>query len=122
MNNQKENQLRQKRIEAILELGEFYYKKLRQTRAFGEEEIRSVVEQIAELDLEIVKVSGTWMTEGNCCPNCGEKTGEKSMFCTGCGYSIKDYMQQFIGNCSRCGAKVKKEQNFCDVCGVLLKD
>lgn len=122
MNRQTENQLKQKRIEAVLELGEFYYKKLRQTKDLGEEEIQAVVGQIAELDLEIAKVTGTWMTEGEGCPNCGEKIGENSAFCSVCGFSIKDYMKQFIGNCKRCGAKVKSEQNFCDVCGMLLKE
>lgn len=120
MERQNENQLKQKRIEAVWELGELYYKKIRQTRERGDKEIQVIVKQIAELDLEIAKVTGVWIAKVDCCPNCGEKIGENSAFCTNCGYSLKDYMQQFVGNCRCCGTKVKKEQTFCEVCGTLI--
>lgn len=116
-----ENQLKVKRAEAIMQIGEIYYKRFREESAVPDAEIQSLVIAVADIDLRIAKLTGAWMEQEGVCPSCGMQIGENVAFCPNCGYSMKEYLEQFIGNCSRCHAKIRKGQKFCDVCGVLLK-
>lgn len=122
MENLNEKQLKIKRAEAVLQLGEIQYKMLRETKQEVSDEVLSIVESIAKIDLEIAKITGIWMEAEGQCPNCGGQIGENSVFCGSCGYSMKEHAAQFVGTCKRCGAKIKKGQNFCEVCGILLTE
>ena len=122
MENLNEKQLKIKRAEAVLQLGEIQYKMLRETKQEVSDEVLSIVESIAKIDLEIAKITGIWMEAEGQCPNCGGQIGVNSAFCGSCGYSMKEHAAQFIGTCKRCGAEVKKGQNFCEVCGILLTE
>ena len=115
-----ENQLKVKRAEAVMQIGEFYYKKFREQSATPDADVEKLVTMVAELDLQIARVTGAWMEQEGVCPSCGGQVGENTAFCPNCGYSMKEYQEQFIGTCNRCNAKIRKEQKFCDVCGVLL--
>ena len=116
-----ENQLKVKRAEAVMQIGEFYYKKFRQQAAAPDSEIENVVNMLTELDLQIIHATGAWMEQEGVCPSCGAQVSENTAFCSNCGYSMKEYLDQFFGNCSRCNAKIRKGQKFCDICGLLLQ-
>lgn len=115
-----ENQLKVKRAETMMQIGEFYYKKFREQSAIPDAEVQNLAEMVVYLDLQIAQVTGACMEQEGICPNCGGQVGEDTAFCPNCGYSMKDYIEQFIGNCSRCSAKIRKGQKFCDVCGMRL--
>ena len=115
-----ENQLKVKRAETIMQVGEFYYKKFREQSAAPDAEIQNLVNMVAELDLQIARVTGAWMEQEGVCPSCGTQVGENTAFCPNCGYSMKEYLAQFVGNCNRCNAKIRTGQKFCEVCGVHL--
>lgn len=115
-----ENQLKVKRAETVMQIGEFYYKKFREQSATPADEIQGLVNTVAEFDLQIARVSGAWMTQEGICPRCSTQVDETTAFCPNCGYSMKEYKEQFVGTCNRCNAKIRTGQKFCDVCGVRL--
>lgn len=116
-----EKQLKEKRAEAVMRIGEIYYKKFREESMIPDAEVQNLANTVAEIDLQIARVTGAWMEQEGVCPSCGTQIGDGTAFCPNCGYSMKEYLEQFIGNCGRCNAKIRKGQKFCDVCGVLLK-
>lgn len=115
-----ENQLKVKRAETMMQIGEFYYKKFRELSTTPDEEVMSLIDMVINLDLQIAQVTGACIEQQGVCPSCGTEIGENSLFCQNCGFSLKEHADQFIGNCTRCGAKIRKGQNYCDVCGIQL--
>ena len=86
-----ENQLKVKRAEAVMQIGEFYYKKFREQSATPDADVEKLVTMVAELDLQIARVTGAWMEQEGVCPSCGGQVGENTAFCPNCGYSMKEY-------------------------------
>lgn len=119
MEQTNEVQLKMKRAELMIQLGELSYKKYRmEGDATGE--VSQIAGEIETLDYHIAQVTGALNEQEGICPNCGSNVAANNDFCPSCGYSIKEYIEQFVGNYRRYNAKIKKGQNFCEICGLKL--
>lgn len=120
MEQMNENQLKMKRAEELIKVGEYYYQQYRMGQ-FQEEAMKEQMKNVADLDLKIAQVTGACVDVEGVCPQCNNQIEEGSAFCQNCGFSLKEYTEQFVGNCKHCNAKIRNEQKFCEVCGVLLE-
>ena len=63
------------------------------------------------------------------CPECGKEISDKATICIGCGFPIKEYLEEKTVNvcnentnkkCSYCGSENVDEDGYCDDCGMKI--
>lgn len=120
MNQMNEGQMRNRRAELLMQIGEYYAREIRSQRMQATPEIMPLLDEIAQMDVQIAYATGTFAENTGVCPNCQNTIVPGTMFCANCGYNMMEHAQQFIGNCKRCNAQIKMGQKFCEVCGIVL--
>lgn len=115
-------ELEMKRLQAIFALGEHLYMRYRTDAFHSDEELQPYFTQLAAIDKEIGQSGGKIYFSNHLekCPNCNKPLKEKGMFCTECGFSIKEFLEQFTKICPNCQAMQIEENVFCEVCGTKL--
>lgn len=115
------NQLKQERMNVLLRMGEEAHRLVREGKQEMNEEIMEASKAIKDIDIQIGKLSGSFDYTLDKCPNCGNGIEQGVAFCGSCGFSIRDYLNQFTAKCDVCGARISEGQGFCEVCGTKLK-
>lgn len=115
-------ELEMKRLQAIFELGEHIYLRYRAGAFHDDEEFQPYFAKLAAIDKEIGQSGGKiyFSNHLTTCPNCNQPLKEKGLFCTECGFSIKDFLEQFTKVCPICHAMQMEGNVFCEVCGTRL--
>lgn len=115
------NQLKQERMNVLLRIGEEAHKLVRN----GDQEINEAIKQASQsmrdIDIKIGQLSGSFNYTLDKCPKCGNAIEQGVAFCGSCGFSIRDYENQFTAKCNICGARIGEGQTFCEICGTKLK-
>lgn len=119
MEQKNETQIKLKRTEKMIQLGELCYRAYR-SKDNGPIAPVELYQEIEALDMELIQATGANIDHEGSCPQCNSPIADGTMFCANCGFSMKDYNSQFVGNCQRCGSKIKQNQKFCQVCGIRL--
>lgn len=85
-------------------------------------EIISGLKRIKETEEAIMKLKEQIQDVENegLCPRCHEAVDPSDVFCSVCGYNLKDKEANKMKICDRCGASLPMGAVFCMVCGVRL--
>lgn len=109
------NELKEKRLNLLVALGEETHNLVRGGSMTISDKLRSLSEEIKKADIQISKTSNA--VDISCCPQCHEALQADAMFCSKCGFAVKEYFAAYVAKCHCCGTPMKAEQNYCVVCG-----
>ncbi|WP_078593743.1 zinc ribbon domain-containing protein [Evansella clarkii] len=114
-----------KKSEALIELGQLTYQKLR-TGEITDSEFSKTAEGLTELDKEMYSANQNIAalsqsgTEGQViCTSCSAANGPDDKFCGGCGSKLEKESNQesAAGSCTACETTYPATANFCPCCG-----
>lgn len=113
-----EGALRQKRAGLLFEIGEEAHQLIRNKKLSVPPELKKLSEEIQKVDIDMVHL--VKVESKDTCPQCHAKVISGAAFCANCGFSVKEYFDQYAGVCNCCGANITSTQTFCTTCGTLL--
>lgn len=122
------DQLRQKRLESIVEIGNSIHKKVR----FGlvhDEDFAGISLQIEQVDKEIYELSKSLeqlqveASQSNLCSNCKNPAQPNDKFCGSCGnaVNIEIKVEEETKVCLRCNEDIPESAAFCPCCGTVIQ-
>ena len=123
------DQLRQKRVEQILSLGNRVHKDMRQG-AIRDPLYLQIAEPIGQLDREIYELAQALelfqhaQTNHHSCPTCKAPISEEDKFCGSCGESLPEQepVELTAITCTHCEMMIPEVSVFCPCCGFSLKE
>lgn len=120
-------QLRQKRIEQILTLGNAVHQDIREG-VILEPRYLQITEPIGQLDREIYSLAKSLellqqsQKANNQCPSCKKAIGESDKFCGSCGETLPSNEPIQVNEiaCKHCEMMIPEQSSFCPCCGFSL--
>lgn len=109
------NELKEKRLNLLVALGEETHNLVRGGSMAISDKLKSLSEEIKKVDIQIGKTSNA--VDRTCCPQCHGELQVDTIFCSKCGFGVKEYFAAYVAKCNCCEAPMKAEQNYCVVCG-----
>ena len=113
------NELKEKRGNLLLALGEEAHKTLRLGSDISEK-MKQLSNQIKEVDIKINRMSNP--VDYTVCPQCQHKLSQEEAFCGECGFAVKQFYAAFDAKCICCKSLIKSTQQFCNVCGTRQRN
>ena len=122
------DQLRQKRLESIVDLGNEIHKKVR-LGSFHDEEFVGISSQIERVDKEIFALAKNLEqlqreeSQSNHCSNCKNPIQSSDKFCGSCGnaVNIETKVEEETKVCLQCDEDIPETAAFCPCCGTVIQ-
>lgn len=114
------NELKEKRLNLLVSLGEEAHSLLRSEKQEVSDKMKNISEEIKKVDVQINQITNPM--DDSSCPQCHAKLEQGTMFCKECGFAVQQYFAAYVTKCSCCGVPMKAEQKFCIACGTKNKN
>lgn len=111
------NELKEKRMNLLIALGEETHSAIRRQEVQNSEKMKNISNEIKQVDIQISTL--THSNDIGACPKCQAQLEAEAMFCKQCGFAVKEYYAAYVSKCSCCGSPMKAEQRFCGSCGTM---
>lgn len=109
------NELKEKRLNLLVALGEEVHSLLREGNMSVSEKLQSLSEEVKKVDVQISRASHT--IDKTSCPQCHGELQADAVFCSKCGFAAGEYFAAYVAQCHYCGMPMKADQNYCTACG-----
>ncbi len=109
------SELKEKRLNLLVTLGEEVHSAIRRGDAVISEKAKSLSEEVKKVDVQIGQ--NTNKLEKGICPKCQGELQEEAKFCSKCGFAVEEHFAMYVAHCSYCNTPMQAEQNYCSVCG-----
>lgn len=115
-------ELRNERVSAVLELG-FYFDKLIRDGLFNDPKAVELSEELHKVEKELYAIEkANQENKDALCPSCKKPLDNSSKFCINCGFNIEEYQNRIVDSCDFCGFEIEEGTNYCVVCGKKTKN